>query len=161
MVRLNADTTKGLRRMAWRSLPVWLSFWMLAVPLVHVHPDADHRHGTSDHLHGGTVHTVSSKDLTCEFSAYDHRSLTADESHYPFHFVAYPRHGLEHPEIESVLAASTESQSGKGTLLQVAALVFRLDDRLSGPVKWRTEAIPSPTMLLLATVYPPRAPPVV
>jgi hypothetical protein len=161
MMRLKPDTTKGLRRRAWRSLPVWLSFWMLAVPLVHVHPDADHRHGTSDHLHGGTVHTVFSKDLTCEFSAHDHSSLTADESHHPFHFVAYPRHGLEHPEIEVVLAASTESQSGKGTLLEIAAHVFRPDDRLSGPVNWRTEPIPFPAILLLVTVYPPRAPPVV
>ena len=160
MMRLKPDTTKGLRRMARRSLPVWLSLWMLAVPLVHVHPEADHRHGTSDHLHGGTVHTVFSKDLTCEFSAHDQSTVTADESHAPFHFVAYPRHGLEHPEIDVVLAASSESQSGKGTLLEIAAHVFRLDDRLSVPVKWRKESAPSPTDLLLAIVHPPRAPPI-
>jgi hypothetical protein len=40
--------------------------WMLAVPLFHVHPDADHLHGQAGHLHGGTVHTVMSPDLECE-----------------------------------------------------------------------------------------------
>jgi hypothetical protein len=59
-----------------------------------------------------------------------------------------------------VLAASTESQSGKGTLLEIAAHVFRPDDRLSVPVKRRIEPIPFPTILLLATVHPPRAPPI-
>ena len=39
---------------------------MLAVPLFHVHPDADHLHGHAGHLHGGTVHTVMSPDLECE-----------------------------------------------------------------------------------------------
>jgi hypothetical protein len=145
--------------MSRRSLPVWLSFWMLAVPLVHVHPDADHRHGTSDHLHGGTVHTVFSKDLTCEFSARDHASIAPDKSHIPFQLVAYPHHGLVHPEIDVVLGASTESQSGKGTLLQIAAHVSRLDERLSLRAEWQRESTPFPTTLLLAAAYSPRAPP--
>ncbi len=45
---------------------------MLVVPLFHVHPDADHRHGEAGHVHGGTVHTVWSPDLDCEFE--DHRA---------------------------------------------------------------------------------------
>lgn len=43
---------------------------MLAVPLFHVHPEADHHHGEAGHAHGGTVHTVWSPDLDCEFDNY-------------------------------------------------------------------------------------------
>ena len=48
----------------------WVSLWMLAVPLFHVHPDADHLHGQAGHLHGGTVHTVMSPDLECEVESH-------------------------------------------------------------------------------------------
>lgn len=48
--------------------------WMLAVPLFHVHPEADHHHGEAGHVHGGTVHTVFSPDLDGEF---DHHQGTA------------------------------------------------------------------------------------
>ena len=41
---------------------------MLAAPLFHVHPEADHRHGEEGHVHGGTVHTVWSPDLDSEYN---------------------------------------------------------------------------------------------
>lgn len=49
---------------------LWLSMWVLMVPLFHVHPEADHRHGEAGHVHGGTVHTVWSPDLDCEFDTH-------------------------------------------------------------------------------------------
>lgn len=60
-------TSLGCFRMAVLS---WVSLWMLAVPLFHVHPDADHLHGQAGHLHGGTVHTVMSPDLECEVESH-------------------------------------------------------------------------------------------
>jgi hypothetical protein len=53
----------------------WIIIWMLAVPLFHVHPEADHHHGEAGHIHGGTVHTVFSPDLDGEFG--HHQSTTA------------------------------------------------------------------------------------
>jgi hypothetical protein len=53
----------------------WIIIWMLAVPLFHVHPEADHHHGEAGHIHGGTVHTVFSPDLEGEFG--HHQSTTA------------------------------------------------------------------------------------
>jgi hypothetical protein len=50
---------------------LWVSVWMLAAPLFHVHPEADHRHGEVGHVHGGTVHTVWSPDLDCEFDNHE------------------------------------------------------------------------------------------
>src|SRR5690349_18254979 len=84
----------------------WAALWMLAAPLVHIHPEADHRHGDPSHIHGGTVHTVFSPDLSCEFSNHDHASLSATESRCPHHLIAQPFHGAEHLEIDLVLAFS-------------------------------------------------------
>jgi hypothetical protein len=63
------------RVQAWFRLAVlmWASLWVLAAPFFHVHPEADHRHGQSGHIHGGTVHTVWSPDLDCEFD--NHRRV--------------------------------------------------------------------------------------
>ena len=161
MMGLLPDTMMGLMRASKRSVLVWLSLWMLAVPLVHVHPDVDHRHGAANHLHGGTVHTVFSKDLACEFSARDHISLAADESRFAFHLVGHPRHGLEHLEIDLVLGVSTESQNGKGTPLDIAAHVFRPAERLNLRAERRRQPTSSSTILLLTTAHSSRAPPVV
>ncbi len=62
-----------MRKNSWWSRVVvltWLSVWMLAVPLFHVHPEADHLHGKAGHVHGGTVHTVLSGDLDCELGSH-------------------------------------------------------------------------------------------
>ena len=44
---------------------LWLGAWLCVMPLVHVHPEADHRHGLAGHVHGGTFHTVFSPELAC------------------------------------------------------------------------------------------------
>jgi hypothetical protein len=142
-----------------RFLLLWLSIWMLAVPLVHIHPEADHRHGTSDHLHGGTVHTVFSKDLTCEFSGHNQALAASHSAHRPSHLVARPFHTLEHLEVDVVLGSSTEPQSGKGTPLDVAAHCLQSIERPTPPLGQLVESVPSSIVLLLSTTHPSRAPP--
>lgn len=139
-------------------LRAWMSLWMLIVPLVHIHPEADHHHGASDHLHGGTVHTVFSTDLTCEFSVYDH-ALVADESGCPLHLIAQPSHGLVHQEIDFVLAVSAEPQIGKGTASEIAAHSFRVSPPAKPQAVWRPQPQPSPRIILLTTSLSSRAPP--
>jgi hypothetical protein len=56
----------------------WVIVWMLAVPLFHVHPEADHRHGEAGHMHGGTVHTVFSEDLDGEFGNHEKATHSGD-----------------------------------------------------------------------------------
>lgn len=75
---------------------------MLAVPLFHVHPDADHLHGQAGHLHGGTVHTVMSPDLECE--AENHPSFVPN-SHGGGAMVA----GVGHRHIEIGFSLLTDS----------------------------------------------------
>jgi len=75
---------------------------MLAVPLFHVHPDADHLHGQAGHLHGGTVHTVMSPDLECE--AESHPSVVTDS-----HDAATTVAGVVHRHIEIGFSLLTDS----------------------------------------------------
>ena len=151
------------RNVAWSRVVVlaWVSIWMLVAPLVHIHPEADHRHGQPDHVHGGTVHTVFSKDLNCEFSVYDHASVANHESRCPLHLVAHPSHGFEHFEIDVILASSAEPQVGKGTALDVAAHSFHAHPPARIYAVWQPQPSPSLTNLFLTTSLSSRAPPVV
>lgn len=148
---------------SWFRLAVlmWASVWMLAVPLVHVHPEADHHHGEPGHVHGGTVHTVFSPDLNCEFSVHDHASVAGDEFSCPLHLVAYPPHGFEHLEIDFVLASSAGPKIGKGTALEVAAHSFHANPPARTHVDYQPQPSPSLTNLLLTTSLSSRAPPLV
>jgi hypothetical protein len=142
---------------------MWASLWMLAAPLVHIHPEADHRHGAKDHEHGGTVHTVFSQDLPCEFSVsvYDHASVADDESRCPLHLIAHPPHGLEHLEINVVLASYAKPQVGKGTAMDVVAHSFHPNPPVRPHAVWQPQPGPSLTNLFLTTSLSSRAPPLV
>jgi len=137
----------------------WTILWMLAAPLVHIHPEADHHHGEAGHVHGGTVHTVFSPDLSCEFSVYDHAPVAATESRCPLHLIAQPFHGAEHPEIDFIFASSAEPQVGKGTALDVAAHSFSANQPIRAPAAWRPQPNLPLTNLSLVTSLPSRAPP--
>ena len=122
------------RSLSWFRMAIllWTSAWMLAVPLFHVHPDTDHRHGEAGHVHGGTVHTVLSQDLDCEFPnpqtvrgagepVRGDVSVSARQSH-PWN---------EHPEFGiSVLSDPTDRKSFKPCSTQVLAIVSAV---VSGP----------------------------
>ena len=137
----------------------WVALWMLAAPLVHIHPEADHHHGEAGHVHGGTVHTVFSPDLSCEFSVSDHAPVAATESRCPLHLIAQPFHGAEHPEIDFIFASSAEPQVGKGTALDVAAHSFYMNQPAKTHADWQPQPdFPLATLSLTASL-PSRAPP--
>jgi len=92
-----------------RIVMIWLAVWMLAVPLVHVHPEADHQHGQASHFYGGITHSVFSADLPCEYH-------TGSPSHAPY-FTDQATHEFDHPEIGfSLLTASPDRNAGKPVL---------------------------------------------
>lgn len=138
---------------------VWSSLWMLAAPLVHIHPEADHHHGEAGHVHGGTVHAVFSPDLSCEFSVYDHAPVAAEESSCPLHLIAQPFHGAEHPEIDLILASSVEPQVGKGTALDVAAHSLYTNRSPKAAAAWQPHSGRSPADRFLLANLTSRAPP--
>ena len=140
---------------------VWAMTWTIMVPLFHVHPEADHRHGDPSHVHGGTVHTVFSPDLNCEFSVYNHATVADGESRCPLHLIAQFPHGAEHLEINVVLASSAEPQVGKGTALDVAAQFVHANPPVRTHAAWQPRPRPSLTNLFLTTSLSSRAPPLV
>ena len=87
---------------------IWVSLWMLAAPLFHVHPDADHRHGEDGHLHGSIVHLAWSQDLDCEFDCHeDHEDTISGPAQFA-------HSGDSHPEIGlSLLNDSSDRKSLK------------------------------------------------
>lgn len=132
---------------------------MLAAPLVHIHPEADHHHGEIGHVHGGTVHTVFSPDLSCEFSGYDHASVAATESSCPLHLIAQPFHGAEHLEIDLILASSAKPPVGKGTALDVTAHSFYMNQPAKTHAGGQPQSNRSPTDRFFSTSLTSRAPP--
>ena len=80
----------------------WLVAWVLVVPLIHIHPEVDHAHGAPGHVHGGLIHSVLSKDLSCEF--YGHSHSPAPDSPHSHHSTLmtsrhFSGHLLNHDEI--------------------------------------------------------------
>lgn len=141
----------------WSRLVVltWASLWLVAVPLFHIHPEADHHHGEVGHVHGGTAHTVMSPDLDCEVEG--HGQLAADSQD---HVTTVSGVSHRHLEIEfSLLTDSTDRKSFNPFITQVhgiaSAEALNLVYRVSRE---------RPTDVCLSTLrfghdLPPRGPP--
>ena len=102
---------------------LWASFWMLAIPLFHVHPSADHRHGGALHTHGVTVHTVLSSDLDGEFGDH-HDGELPEEASSDVALVDHHSHSVnDHPEVGfALLNDSSERKVFKPFLTQAIAV---------------------------------------
>lgn len=99
---------------------MWVSMWMLVVPLFHVHPEADHLHGETGHVHGGMVHTVLSQDLDCESSSNTDAGVVTADGKVDNSLSAPPLHRWNgHPEVSfSLLSGSTDRKCLKPLLTQ-------------------------------------------
>lgn len=78
----------------------WLTTWMLVFPLFHVHPEGDHHHGDASHVHGGTVHTVFSPDLECEYTETVDDTTCPETAHQHLQTSAHLGHALNHAELD-------------------------------------------------------------
>ncbi len=97
----------------------WVSLWMLAASLFHIHPEADHRHGEIGHVHGGTVHTVMSRDLDCEVESHGQFAPESQDA-----ATTVTGLGHRHLEIEfSFLADSADRKVLNPCLIQAHAFV--------------------------------------
>ena len=120
-----------LSHVLWLRLVIlaWLTVWMMAVPLVHVHPEADHHHGQPGHTHGGVLHTVIAADLPCEYG-HGSEGIVAPPANAEGHglVIGSSAHVFDHPEVAfSLLASSPDRNSGKPALVQVVPLVAEDD----------------------------------
>lgn len=139
----------------------WASLWMLAAPLFHIHPEADHQHGKEGHLHGGTVHMAWSPDLACEYD--DHQHIDRNEK-YPREsagkFTKFSHLGDRHTEFSlSLLTDSTDRKSLKPLVAQALGLLPAVGSDIERHTRIQrdTAAIPSPVSFV--HTLSPRAPP--
>lgn len=153
---MSPSVSSKMRRAAWPLLlRGWAIVWMLAVPLFHVHPEADRHHGETGHVHGGTVHTVFSEDLDGEFGSHG-TSGQAGRGMVSHSSTA----GQEHGELGfSVLNDSSERKFFKPLLAQVfvVAIAVRPTPDGSDSAEPDNPAIPSSTRFVHE--LPSRAPP--
>lgn len=142
----------GLFRM---SVLMWAALWMLAVPLVHIHPEADHHHGEAGHVHGGVIHLAFSPDLEDEYS--DHHSADGF-GHSPFDH--HPAHVLAHTEL--TLAFLSDSPERKLLTPLFMPMLQAGHSALNNSPPVRLEfvcQVDTPPPLELARSIPSRAPP--
>jgi hypothetical protein len=140
---------------------VWASIWMLIVPFFHVHPEADHHHdGDASHVHGGTVHSVFSPDLECEYTETIHDPTCPEAAHQHLQARAHPGHVLNHPEIAfSLLIAPIDRPLPKPGITVAGLPVAENLTAQRAVVVASLQPRASPTVLLLSTTLPLRAPP--
>lgn len=142
-----------LKRLRSRTLVVaWAMLWLIALPLVHVHPEADHDHGAAGHAHGGTAHTVFSPDLPCEYAAPHGSSATITA-------ITHAAHHLSHPEVGFVAAVAGDRSPGKAACPDQTAQAGEVPSpRPTGAVHPALSVhFPRPPVVLAGA--PPRAPP--
>jgi hypothetical protein len=139
---------------------MWASIWMLMVPLFHVHPEADHRHGDASHVHGGTIHTVFSPDLECEYTETVHDPTCPKAAHQHLQARAHPSHALNHPEIEfSLLTVPINRPLPKPGITVAALPVVERRTTQRAVVVASLQPGASHIILFLSTALPLRAPP--
>jgi hypothetical protein len=149
-------------KVAWlrTMILVWAMTWTVVVPLFHIHPEADHRHGNGNHVHGGTVHTVFSPDLECEYTDYVH-DLTCPEAAYQ-HLQAriHSGHAFNHPEIEFSLLSAPNDRLAAKPGITVSRLPIVETTQVQRAVSTASlQPVISPAVLFLSTALPLRAPP--
>jgi len=139
---------------------VWASIWMLIVPFFHVHPEADHHHGDASHVHGGTVHSVFSPDLECEYTETIHDPTCPEAVHQHLQAGVHPGHALNHPEIGfSLLTAPIDRPLPKPGIPVAGLPVAENLTAQRAVVVASLQPRASPTILFLSTTLPLRAPP--
>ena len=139
---------------------VWASLWMLMVPFFHVHPEADHRHGDANHVHGGTIHTVFSQDLECEYQDDVHDPTCPDVAHQHLQSRVHSGHAFNHPEIEfSLLTVSVDRPLPKPGITAFGLPVIEHTVAQRAVAVALLQPGPSHTILFLSSALPLRAPP--
>ena len=115
-------------------LRTWLVLWVITLPLVHIHPEADHAHGMSGHAHGGTYHTVLSTMPICAYEDHQHHhdSFSPGEPFGTSDSSTHLPHGLEHPTYSfSVLNSSIDPILEESVLYPVSDAVVAYETETS------------------------------
>ena len=134
---------------------------MLIVPFFHVHPEADHHHGDASHAHGGTIHTVFSPDLECEFTETVHDSTCPESVHQHLQANAHFGHALNHAELDfSLLPVPIDRPLPKPGIIVAEFPYDGSNTTDQAIVVAALQPDTPPNIVFLSTALPLRAPPV-
>lgn len=151
-----------LHRSFWLQVStfLWVSSWLILLPLVHVHPEIEHHHGDFGHVHPTVMHTVfsgsvESKDLTesgTDISSWgDHQHSATIKIYEPSTL----------DEIEYPLLAAYIAPVIQKLLLQPSNLIEDSPSAVPMFVSERTAIREvAPSLRFLSAALPLRAPPV-
>lgn len=110
--------------------------WLVAIPLIHIHPEADHAHGTKEHHHGGVLHSVLSQDLECEFHAhFTHKAAERGIENFALYCNHSDTHQLNHDEIGFSLLSSSFNASSHAHELPLDLLAATVSRPFMLPVE--------------------------
>jgi hypothetical protein len=146
------------------SCKVWLILWVICLPLIHIHPEADHAHGMPGHVHGGTFHTDLTKSPICAYEDHRHHhdSHSAGKLFGAPDSAAHPLHGIEHDTYSfSVLNSSIDPilEGTASSSISAAAITRKLETPGTFFVARIDLFSPETRLLVLAYILSPRAPP--
>ena len=153
-----------MKDMRNRLLRVWLILWVVTLPLVHIHPDADHAHGMPGHVHGGTYHSIfitASAVAHQDHQRQDHHDFSSHEdTRGPSLAPLHPLHSVEDLTYGfSVLKPSIDPESEQSTLPHEGVVIANLEPLIISSVFTLNYSPPTRPFSILFTSFPPRAPP--
>ena len=153
--------------MAKTLLRLWLVLWVITLPLIHIHPEADHAHGMSGHVHGGTYHSI-----LLNTPVHAHQGYDQEEHHHDgFFFLGdgfgasqaplQPSHGFEEATYGfSVIKPSIDLESEKLEFPNDFVLTDNVEP-LSTPGVSTPNFTPKKRLFsILPSTRSPRAPPI-
>jgi hypothetical protein len=134
---------------------------MLAAPLFHVHPEADHRHGEAEHVHDVIVHMVWSPDLESEFDGHQPVDPTEESALDGISSFVQPSHvGDRHAELGvSLLNDSVDRKSINTHVTQAFGLLPAVVLDVGGYPRIQPNTSSGLLSILVGHVVSPRGPP--
>jgi len=137
----------------------------MTLPLVHIHPDADHAHGMPGHVHGGTYHTILLNTPVSDHQdqeQHQHDDFFSPENAFgSSQFPSHPLHGFEEATYGfSVIKPFIDSALEKSVFPPVLVSIKNVDP-LSAPVVSNLNFTPTKRLVSIQfKTLSPRAPPV-
>jgi hypothetical protein len=134
---------------------------MLAVPVFHAHPGADHDHGESGHSYGGIVHTIFSPDVGGEDDRHHTHEGVGHSGPGDLAISDHPSHSLDNDEFAfTFLGSSTERKFFNPIFLHL--FMVQPSASLEPPPNLSVVAqhyVVPPPLTVLTCDIPSRAPP--
>lgn len=138
---------------------LWVSSWMVLLPLVHVHPEVEHHHGDLGHIHHTVMHTVFSGAPESEDISENTTDVSSLGDHHRSATISMYENTTssqsEYPLIAAFIAPTIQK-----LLLQPSSLI---EDSPSAAPKFVSESTAvrevKPSMWFLSAALPLRAPP--